>query len=303
MSLERSIARLVGQADPAEAGARPLSPAEGVALSQRLRAIVDDATGGHGRAAPDRGPAADALRLASYLDGSMTASERDAFEAELVRSPARRDELIAAAAWIDAIAAKHETPPAAATAYALALERPAASAAAKRGAGFTGWIEWLVPRPRLAMATSALAVFAIATVALDIALHTSPQLRAVIQSQPTAPESPGVDLTRPLARDPQKTAPPERPFLPLLPGDAIILTAETINALVAYRDDPSPARRQELLAALTRAGAPPIAADQVRAITIVPQLMERLAQRAGALPTRISARLSVNGELTIAIGG
>ena len=302
MSLERIIARLVGQADPAEAGARALSPAEGVALSQRLRAIVDDATGGHGRAAPDRGPAADALRLAAYLDGSMSASERDAFEAELVRSPARRDELIAAAAWIDAIAAQHETPPAAATAYALALERPSPSAA-KRGAGFTGWVEWLVPRPRLAMATSALAVFAIATVAHDIALHTSPQLRAVIRSQPTAPESPGVDLTRPLARDPQKTAPPERPFLPLLPGDAIILTAETINALVAYRDDPSPARRQELLAALTRAGAPPIAAEQVRAITIVPQLMERLGQRTGPLPTRISARLSVNGELTIAIGG
>jgi hypothetical protein len=295
MSLERIIARLIGQADPAEAGSRPVSPAEGRALSERLRAIVDDETAGQGGEAPDRGSAADALRLAAYLDGGMSASEREVFEAELVGSPARRDELIAAAAWIEEIAAKHETPPAAATARALALESPTPAVAAKGGAGFVGWIEWLLPRPRLALATSALAVFAIATVALDIALHTSPQLRSVIQSQQTGPQG-GVDISQQSTRQP-----PERTFLPTLPGDAVILTAETINALIAYRDDPSPARRQELLAALARAGAPPMAADRVRSIAVQPQLTERLTQRTGALPTRISARLSVAGELTIAI--
>ena len=293
MSLERIIARLIGQADPAEAGSRAVSPAEGRALSERLRAIVDDETGARGGAITDRGPAADALRLAAYLDGGMSASEREAFEAELVRSPARRDELIAAAAWIEEITAKHETPPAAATARALALDSPAPAVAAKGGAGFVGWIEWLLPRPRLALATSALAVFAIATVALDIALHTSPQLRSVIQQ--TGPQG-GIDISQQSTRQP-----PERTFLPALPGDAVVLTAETINALIAYRDDPSPARRQELLAALARAGAPPMAADGVRSIVLQPQLTERLTQRTGALPTRISARLSVNGELTIAI--
>lgn len=301
MSLERIIAHLVGQADAAKTGAPPFSTAEGHALSQRLRAMLDDEMSGQGGQAPDRGPAADALRLAAYLDGSMTPSEREAFEGELVRSPARRDELIAAAAWIEEIAAKHEAPPAVATARALALEGPVPSAAAKRGAGFAALIEWLLPRPRLAMATSALAVFAIATVALDIALHTSPQLRAVIQSQQNGPQSPTVDFTRQTARDAQKPATPDRPFLPSLPGNAIVLTAETINALLAYRNDPSPARLQELLGALARAGGPPLTAERVRSITVEPQLYDALTQRAGPLPARISARLSVGGELTVAV--
>ncbi len=297
MSLEQIIARLIGQADPAEAGSRPLSPAEGRAVSQRLRGIVEDQTGDHGAALPDHGPAADALRLAAYLDDSMTAPEREAFEAELVRSPARRDDLMASVAWVEQIEARHQMPPAPATALAVALEGPAPAADAKRGAGFAGWIEWLLPRPRLAMATSALAIFAIATVALDIALHTNPQLRAVIQpqSQSTVP-GPGVALPETSARQP-----PERAFLPSLSGDAIVLTAETINALIAYRDDPSPARRQELLAALARAGAPPIAADGVRAIVVQPPLYERLTQRTGGLPTRITARLSMSGELIIGV--
>ena len=80
-----------------------------------------------------------------------------------------------------------------------------------------------------------------------------------------------------------------------------MLTAETINALLAYRNDPSPARQQQLLAALARAGSAPIAADRVRAIMLQPQLYERLTQPRGDLPTWISARFSVAGELVIAI--
>ena len=123
MSLEQIIARLIGPAETGEGGPRPLSPAERRALSQRLRAIVDDDAAERGAEAPDRGPAADALKLAAYLDGGMSASERDAFEAELVRSPARRDDLIAAVAWIEQISAQQEMPPADATALAIALER------------------------------------------------------------------------------------------------------------------------------------------------------------------------------------
>jgi hypothetical protein len=303
MSLERIIARLVGPAEGAESA--PLSPAEGRALSQRLRAIVNGDAGEAGGGTPDRGPAADALQLAAYLDGSMTASERDAFEAELTASPARRDELIAAAAWIDALAARQETAPADAATLAVALETPASSAPATRGAGFAGLIEWLLPRPRLAMATSALASFAILAVGVDIALHTHPQFRQVIQSQSSPPGgpvvAPGHDSAPPRAMFPANTK-TDRPGAPAPQlGDPIVLTAETINALIAYRNDSSPARQKELLAALARAGAAPIPADRVRAIMLQPQLYERLTQQRGELPTWISARFAVGGELVIAI--
>jgi hypothetical protein len=287
MSLEQIIARLVGPSEAGQAGVRPLSAEESRALSQQLRAIVDGETSADTAQRADDGPAADALKLAAYLDGSMTVPERDAFEAELVRSQARRDEVVAAAAWIEEIAAKHEMPPASATALATALETPAAAQSAKPAGGFTAWIEWLLPRPRLAVATSALASFAILAVGVDIALHTNPQFRAAIQSTATPGDAP----------DTWKQ-PPDRTFLPSLPGDPLILNAETINALIAYRNDPSQARQTELLAALTRAGAR-IAHDRVRSIALQPQLIERLSQRGGTLPTRISTRLSINGELAI----
>jgi hypothetical protein len=297
MSLDRIIARLVGQAEPGEPGAP--SPAEGRAVSQRLRAIVDGDV--DERDERDRGLAADALTLAAYLDGSMSAPERDAFEAELTRSPSRRDDLIAAAAWIDQIAARRQTPPAEATALAIALEQRMDGPAARR-AGFTGFIEWLLPRPRLAIATSALASIAIVAVGIDIALHTSPQFRQAIQPQSPALSTPG-DSGRGTSTRQPSNARPERPFPPPAPqlGDPVVLTAETINALLAYRDDPSPARQKELLAALERAGSAPIAADQVRAIMLQPQLYERLTQPRSTLPTWISARLTIGGELAIAI--
>ena len=304
MSLERIIARLIGQAEGGEGTVRPLSPAESRAVSQRLRAIVDGEATDHGDAAPDHGAAADALKLAAYLDGGMTAAERDAFEAELVRSPARRDELIAAAAWIDEIAAGQAAPPADVTALAIALETPAP--AAKGGAGFAGWIERLLPRPRLAIASAALASIAIVAVGIDIAFHTNPQFRQLIQSQPSPPDgsivvAPGQGVPDTFARQSPSNAKADRPAQPAAqPGDPFVLTAETINALVAYRNDPSPARQQALLAALTRAGAAPIPADRVRAIMLQPQLYERLTQR-GDLPHWISARLTIGGELVIAI--
>ena len=303
MSLEQIIARLIGQAETGDAGPRPQSPAERRALSRRLRAIVDDDAGDRGSDAPDRGPAADALKLAAYLDGGMSASERDAFEAALVQSPTRRDDLIAAVEWIERMSAQQAMPPADATALAIALERDAPSVPAKRSAGFSGWIEWLLPRPRLAIATSALATFAIVAVGIDIALHTNPQFRQVIQSQSSpagGSDAPWQDAS---TRLPPSNAQPDRPLLPPAPqlGDPILFTAETINALTAYRNDPSAARRQDVLAALVRAGAAEIPADRVRSIAIQPQLVERLSKPPGGLPTQISARLSMDGELAISI--
>lgn len=264
-------------------------------MAQRLRAIVDGDEPGAG--AGDHGLAADAMTLAAYLDGSMSAPERDAFEAELVRSPARRDDLIAAAAWIDELAAKQATPPADATALAIALQGPTPAGPAARGAGFAGFIEWLLPRPRLAMATSAIASIAIVAVGIDIALHTSPQFRQAIQF--TLPGGPGPgDVWRDTSA--RQLPPDARPPAPQ-PGDPVILTAETINTMIAYRDNPSPARQKALLAALARAGTAPIPADQVRVIMLQPQLYERITQQRNNLPTWISARLTIGGELVIAI--
>jgi hypothetical protein len=306
MSLERIITRLIGQAEPGEGASSPLSPAEGRALSQRLRAIVDGEAGESSAKAPDRGAAADALTLAAYLDGSMSAAERDAFEAELTRSPARRDDLIAAAAWIDEIAAKQATPPADATALAIALATAAPAQPKQRGAGVAGLIEWLLPRPRLAYATAALASIAIVAVGVDIALHTNPQFRQVIQAP--APQGgqiaglPGDNARERSARLPPADASPDRPQPPPARlGDPFMLTAETINALIAYRNDPSAARQRALLAALVRAGSAPIPASEIRAIMLQPQLYERLTQPRDGLPTFISARFSVGGELIIAI--
>jgi hypothetical protein len=304
MSLEQIIARLIGQAETADASPRPQSPADRRVLSRRLRAIVGDDAGERGSEAPDRGPAADALKLAAYLDGGMSASERDAFEAELVRSPARRDDLIAAVEWIEQISAQRAMPPADATALAIALERDPPSTPAKHSAGLTGWIGWLPPRPRLAIVTSALATFAIVAVGIDIALHTNPQFREAIQSQSSpAGGSDAPAWQHDATRLPPSNAQSQRPLLPPAPqlGDPILLTAETINALIAYRDDPTGSRRQELLAALVRAGAPEIPADRVRSVALQPQLYERLTQPRGSLPAQISARLSIDGELAIAI--
>jgi hypothetical protein len=104
------------------------------------------------------------------------------------------------------------------------------------------------------------------------------------------------------ARQSPSNAKTDRPVQPApQPGDPFVLTAETINALVAYRNDPSPARQQTLLAALARAGAAPIPADKVRAIMLQPQLYERISQQRGDLPHWISARLTIGGELVIAI--
>lgn len=294
MSLERIIARLVGSTAAAEEGA--ISPAEGRALSQRLREIVDGTASAAGGQNPDQGMAADALKLAAYLDGSMADSERSAFEAGLVGSPTRRDELIAAAAWIDEIAARPETPPADAAALAIALET---AAPAKRGPGFAGLIEWLLPGRRLAMATSALASMAILAVGVDIALRTHPQFQQMMQSQssrtPVATPNDGSPQIHSMFPNAEPNGPAPQP------GDPVVLTAETINALIAYRNDPSAERQKQLLTALARAGAAPIPADRVRAIMLQPQLYERLTQQPGDLPARISARISVAGELVIAI--
>lgn len=297
MSLERIIAQLV---ETAEETAAPATRAQRRALARRLRTLLEtDALPVNAdRASIDRGAAADAARLAAYLEGALSDAERHAFEAELAGSPGRRDELMAALAWIDAVEAGAQTPPAELTALALALEPPAVTPA-KAGAGWTAWLERLLPRPRTAMA--ALASFAIVAVGVDIALHTSPTFRQAI-------EHPASDLPSPPAGDINSTrlpapTPPDRAFLPVLPGNGspLLLTAETINALLGYRDDPGAARRQALLAALVRAGGQLPEADRVRSIRVQPELYERLRQRDGQLPTRIAAKFGIDGELVIAI--
>ncbi|MCC6887100.1 MAG: hypothetical protein IT536_00970 [Hyphomicrobiales bacterium] len=303
MTLAQIVAQLLGRASAEPP--RPLSPAEHAALSRRWREIVEgDERTSDGLAGGGTGP--DAFALARYLEGSMEAAERDAFEAQLVASPRRRDELLAAVAWADAVEATRMLPPAELTARAIALGTPVAATSSRTG-GPIGWIERLLPRPRLAVATAALATVAIVAVGLDIALHLRAPYRQSIQLRST----PSSDLARSGEMRPEPSAREgalEQPLAPstLAPStpradDRIVLTAETINALVAYHDQPTPARRQEVLAALARAGVTGFSGDRVRAIALQPKLHEQLTQRGGSLPTQIVVRLSLVGELTITI--
>jgi hypothetical protein len=282
MSIEPMINRMIGQAETG--GGEHLSHEESRQLSQRLRELVakeaDEAV------SPDRGAAAEALLLAAYLDGGMDPAERAAYERELTYSPERRDELVDAAAWLDVLAARSELPPADATELLMTLDTPAA-APPPRGRGLAALIEWLLPRPRLAIATSALATLAIAGVSLDLALHFSP-LRTTFS--PPATET--VRTFGPIDSPNTQTM---RPMLP----NRILLTAETINAMVAYQENPSEQQRSELLRALIRAGAPAIDTSKVQSIAVLPRLAEWLRQRGGRLPAAILATLSPNGTLTL----
>jgi len=279
MSMEPIIERLIGRAEAGEAGS--LTPEEGRALSQRLRALVD---GDPASTGPDRGPAEEALRLAAYLDGTLDAAARADFERELVHSPERRDELIAAVAWLDQLAARREAPPADALQRAMALDTPPPQ---PRGRGFAAVVEWLLPRPRLAIATSALATLAIAAVGVDIALHLSPLA--------TRPPAIGETLEPPPIRT---HLPPPSTIRPL-PQGRILLTAETINAVLAYQEQPAEQRRLDLIGALARAGSPAFDARNVRVITVQPRLLERLRQRNERLPAEIAASLSLDGNLRL----
>jgi hypothetical protein len=286
MSLEQAIARLLGQPD--EATTTPLSREESRALAERLRDIVDGEAAHAAPEGPDRGAAAEAVQLAVYLEGSMEPGERAAFEQELAASPHRRESLLSIAAWLDRIDSMQDEPPAAALSRAIALE--ASSPPAVRRWGMATVIEWLLPRPRLAMVTSALASVAIVAVGLDIALHMSPLMNP---ASPPAIEDTG-------DRPPIRTQlPPPVSTIQPLPQGRIMLTAETINAINAYQDKPAPQQLQALLQALARAGAGPLDARNIRSVTLQPGLAERLRQRTTSLPTVIAAAIGMDGTLRL----
>ena len=77
------------------------------------------------------------------------------------------------------------------------------------------------------------------------------------------------------------------------------LTAESINAINAYVKRSEPQRLQDLLATLARAGAGTFAPGSVHKVALAAELAERLRQRAGRLPTTISASLSMDGTLRL----
>jgi hypothetical protein len=281
------IARLTGQGETGDSGQHPLSAAQSRALSWRLREVFE--TGEPGSIGLDRGAAADAMQLAAYLAGSLAAAERAAFERNLAESPDRREALLSAAAWLDRLATMQDEPSAAAFERGLALDPPAPPPRPRWQAA----AEWLLPGPRLAIATSALATLAIAAVGLDIAMHLSPSM------QPTPP--PGI--TAPAEPPPMRTILPSDSMLPPAartrePGRAP-LTAESINAINAYLERPEPQRLQDLLTTLARAGAGTFAPGSIHKVALAPEMAERLRQRAGRLPTSISASLSMDGTLRL----
>src|ERR1700680_3806108 len=79
-----------------------LSPEERRALALALHELFDQ-PGDAAKSGSDQDATAGHMRLATYLDGGMTQQEKAAFEAELARSPARRDQLISAVAWLEEI--------------------------------------------------------------------------------------------------------------------------------------------------------------------------------------------------------
>ena len=269
----------------------------------RLRAIVDDDAGEHVSEAADHGPAADALKLAAYLDGGMSASERDAFEAELVRSPARRDDLIAAVDWIEQMSAHQAMPPADATALAIALEREAPV----RSCEAVGRIQ------RLDRMAAAAATMGHRNLGAGHVRHRRGRHRHRAPHQSAVP-----------AGDPIAVLAGRRlgcagvaGYLATAAVECAAGTAIAPAGAAARRSNPVHRRDHQCVARLPRrsfggtaagsaggAGArwrAEIPADRVRAIAIQPQLVERLTKPRGDLPTQISARLSLDGELAISI--
>lgn len=305
MSIETIVTRLIGEGEQGDRSP-PLAPGASYALSQRLRAMVAGDTGG--APAPDCGTAEEALKLACYLDGTMDASERAAYERALAGSPERRDDLVSAAAWLAEIEAKKQAPPAELTALALALDdaRPARIEAA-RPSGFVAFLERLFPGPRLAVATSAIASVAIVAVGLDIALHvTNPGLapsHQVAGVPSTTVAHPPRSNERPWV-DPQTRNPEQRPMVYAMPpGHAdLALNRELMDAVLAYRKNPTLPQRQQLLAALARAGLTAEDARRVETITVQQALYEQLALGAASPVASILTQLTDDGRLVLDVG-
>ena len=109
MSLERIIARLVGPAEPGEGGAarfrrRRAAPCRSACAPSWMATAGEGAGGTPGsRSGRRRAEARRLSRRQHDREPSATPSRRSS-----PRSPARRDDLIAAAAWIDEIAARQD---------------------------------------------------------------------------------------------------------------------------------------------------------------------------------------------------
>lgn len=306
MSIDLIVTRLIGQGEQGDKSP-PLAPGASYALSQRLRDLVGAEAGGPHAA--DRGQAEEALRLAAYLDGTMDAAERTAYERELARSAARREELVGAAAWLDEIEARRQAPPAELSAFAVALgERNAAPVAASTWRErVAAWLERLFPTRRLAYATSALASVAILAVGLDIALHLSPRsttTQQVVMAPTTAAHPPRV-AERPWHEHPQAREADGRPMQYSMPPQGQVdveFRPELLQALLAYRKDSSQPQRQQLLAALARAGLTAEDARRITTITVQPQLYEYADLGSASPVVRIAGRINPDGSLVLDVG-
>ncbi len=241
--IDALIRRLVGGEGPEP----PLSAAE----QHALRAALADGSGPEARGEADRDAAADHMRLAAYLDGSMTADERAAFEQELARSPAAREELISAVAWLDEVDAKRQSAPDHLVRQALALP------AGPRTAGEAWWRGWLpAPGRGWVFAAAAIAGVLIALVAIQV-------VRQAPSSGPSfrLPDLAGRD--KPLESRPAVTR------------WRITVSPELIAALLAYDRNPEKDERARLAARLKEDGTIPIELTS-ESILVEQRLRERL---------------------------
>jgi hypothetical protein len=233
----------------------------------------------------------------------MDAPERAAYERELVRSPERRDELVSAAAWLDEIEGRQEAPPVELTALALALD--GARPEPQRRSGFVAFIERMFPGPRLAIATSAIASFAIVAVGFDVALHVNPRLMPTQQVAVGPGATPAAHPHYPNERpwvDPSAQRPDDRPTMTYPTREAPLFEGavgpELRDALLAFRRDASQPHRQQLLVALAGAGLRAADARRVTSIMVQPALYDLGATNTDA---RIMARLAVDGTLVLEV--
>jgi hypothetical protein len=266
--IDALIRRLAGSEGPEQ---EPLSPAQERAVRLAVHGGAE-AAGARSRAGRDA--AAEHLRLAAYLDGTMTAQEKAAFEEELARSPFGREQLISAAAWLDDIGAKRQSAPDHLVQQALALDAADSRQTAEP------WWQWLAPRRRWVLAAGALASVAIVLVAIQAA-------RQVTSSGPSfkPPEIAGADRpaeTRPAALKRKVDASPE-----------------LVSAILAYDRNPGTEQRKELLARLMGPSTLGIDLDRIQTIEIDKALRDRL--QAGAPPATISLAAPAADRLVLGL--
>ena len=177
ISIDTLVRCLTGEAQSGDRGLIYVSPAVRRALAQQLRERIDRAAGSKDiTSEPGDDALAETMRLAAYLDGQMAEQEKASFENDLALSCDRRNALISAVAWLDAVDAQQISAPAHLIDQAIALETSSSTVVAKPWLGRVAkLIASLVPRNRWALATSGAAAIVVLAIGLPLVRQQAPE--------------------------------------------------------------------------------------------------------------------------------